>query len=230
MIGYLGYRAGRGVFRGVSAWWRMYRRNRAKEQEVRPGGPWKAGTLPFICIVPSFIGAVATTILHEGDAWIYWSVFAALLPVTGFLLGAPQRVATRSQTVRKYQPKAPVVTATSLRERAALLNSLQGQCVHETHGINDLQSETVPPAEAPEPPRTREQLLADLFAVSCDVCSAPPKIPCKMGIGKPVALVRKYPVAFCHFGRMTRAVQQGTAQAEDILAQFGGQLPEGVRL
>jgi hypothetical protein len=59
---------------------------------------------------------------------------------------------------------------------------------------------------------------------------APPPIPCVMGTGIPVALVRKYPIAFCHYSRMRAAVAAGTASREDVEAQFGGQLPEGLDL
>jgi hypothetical protein len=214
MLGYLGYRAARGQ-------WRSYRKSRKQ-----PGGPWTFTAVLF-CILPM------TVLWMLAAAAALSAVFWALLGVNLILVllalassGLIGRTALSRQAQRKYDrvtARPHGLSPAALRERAALLQELQGQ-------QKVLERRTSPPATPGASTAAREQRIADLFSVTCpeQSCRAPETVPCVMGLGIGVAIVRKEPLAFCHFERMGAAVRYGTATADDIFAQFGNNVPEGV--
>lgn len=143
----------------------------------------------------------------------FWSLLAVLWAVS-----AVARAVSGLATLNRYAAPPPAdTTARDFRERARQLRALEPQ---------EDSTPTVPlPVLDP-----RERRVQALFAVECPVwqCRAPVGIPCMMGIGIPVAIVRKYPLAFCHVARINRAVRDGSASEADVEAQFDNNMPSGV--
>lgn len=138
----------------------------------------------------------------------FWSLLVLLLAVSGLA----KRV-SRSEVLRRYAaPPEPDTTAQRYRERAAQLR------------------QDTRPLPAVQVPDSRERRVAALFSRTCPACGAPPAVPCAMGIGIPVAIVQKYPLMFCHLVRMQDAVKHGTAEADEVYAQFDNSVPTGLAL
>jgi hypothetical protein len=132
--------------------------------------------------------------------------------------GVFARAGLERQVTRRYaQLRTPANGPAAMRERAALLEELADQReVLARRGAG-----------------VQRSLVAGLFAVPCpgapDGCGAAAGVPCAMGTGIPVVLVRRDPVAFCHTARMRDAVVYGTARRDDILTQFTNNAPpEGI--
>jgi hypothetical protein len=84
----------------------------------------------------------------------------------------------------------------------------------------------------PRPPKdslVREQRVKLLMAASCPTCGAVPRMTCKID-GNPYAILDAKWDTRCHFDRIERSVQLGFSRRADVIAQFGGQLPEGLHL
>lgn len=199
MLGYLGYRTGRGA-------WRMYQQSRN-----RPGGPWTFEAVLF-CILPfTILAMLVAPFQHHAELfWILLGVNALLIaPLT---LRPIARGVESRRILEQYQPK-PDNTGRLLEERAALLDEL------------DWQRQVMADRVA-YPYRT--ELTTRIFSVACTLCRAGPGTACPMGESVPVAMVSKHPVEFCHLERMRTAVVYGVVSRDDILAQFGNNAPEGL--
>jgi len=200
-------------------WWlgRSLLRSLPRGQAPVPAGTnpsgGGAGIIIFVLLFP-----VMTCILvssyhgHVSGRAVaaYVTAFLVLLP---FAVLAAHAAENRRKTARRpprlnypERPRAP--GAVAMRALAAQLRE----------------------QEAAELAPVREQRVADLFSVPCPVpaCAAAETVPCAMGRGAPYAVVRKQPLAFCHLERMGAALRYGTATADDILAQFGNNVPEGI--
>jgi hypothetical protein len=176
----------------------------------RSGPPSVAGIVIFALLLPLMVAGVAVG--YQGHASFgitsaFIVAFTVLLPVVCWAEYAVRRNQHRYRTPKlDYPPRQRALGAPEMRALAA---QLRGQ-------------------EAAEDAGERERRVTALFSVQCPVpsCLAPEKVPCAMGIGVPVALVRKDPVAFCHTERMGAAVRYGTATADDIFAQLDNNVPE----
>lgn len=167
-----------------------------------------------------------------------------------------RRSIQRRERERLPRPE-PELTPARLRARARMLEGAPepAQMIQpDPYDMTGRLLEKVPPAPAPAtqadvqlsvlpPPAPaaaddgagREMLIGDLFAVPCRTCreklgNSLAGQPCAMGMGIPVAIVRKNPLTFCHFSRMQDAVAEGLADRDDVIAQFGGRFPESVVL
>jgi hypothetical protein len=187
----------------------------AKEEDG--SGAW--GIVIFALLLPLIVAGVADG-YHGHASFAVTSAFIIAfiaLTLTGSLVLAAARHSSSGAVLRKYStPPPPDTTAQGFRQLAAQLR--------EQEAAQDLAAARQDAAE-------REARVAALFSVRCPVvtCTAPPGLPCSMGIGIPVALVRKNPSAFCHLARMRAAVAAGAATEEDVAAQFGGMIPAAAR-
>lgn len=203
----LGWMAARAVGSVISS---ASRRQSVPAGTNRNEPPSVGGIVIFALLLPLTVaGVVAGYRGHAsfGITSVFIIAFIVLIPVVLGLERLGQRSQRRHRVPLKYpvRPRAP--GAGAMRELAARLREQEAQ--------EDLAE--------------RELRVAALFSVPCPVlsCLAAETVPCAMGIGVPVALVRKDPLAFCHTERMGAAVRYGTATADDIFAQFDNNVPEG---
>ncbi len=199
---WLGYRAVRGQ-------WRMYQKSRNA-----PGGKWTFTAVLF-CVMPlTVLWMLVAPFQH------HYELFLILLGANSAMAGlmalpAIGRRASQRRVLERYQPKGDRTSAVALAQRAALVAELDAQ-------------QRALAARAALPEGAELDLVTRLFLAPCEACTAQPGVPCAMGIGMPVVMVRKEPVAFCHPERMREAVKLGLASQDDILAQFGNNVPEGI--
>jgi hypothetical protein len=127
---------------------------------------------------------------------------------------------------RRYAPR-PGITPEVLRARAAELRELAALRVEAGRGeVTETPAATWQSApEQGELPDGIERMrrVAGLLAVACpqEQCLAPVTVPCAMGIGIPFIIVDREKITLCHVERALEAVRSGTADADEVLAQFG---------
>jgi hypothetical protein len=211
MLGRIAYDAAR---------WQLRAYNKSRKQ---PGGPWTFTAVLF-CILPMSILAMLVT-PFEGR----WDTFGVLVGVNAILIWLVLLpvVARRSyarQAERRYAPK-PGITPEVLRARAAELRELAALRVEAGRGEVAGQPTAAwqsGPAELPDE-LERMRRVAGLLAVACpeEQCLAPETVPCIMGISVPFIIVDREKILFCHVERALAAVRSGTADADEVLAQFG---------
>jgi hypothetical protein len=85
------------------------------------------------------------------------------------------------------------------------------------------------PTDSHDKLRRMKQLYA-LLSADCPVCKALPGITCIAGDDKPYAIVDTQWNTLCHFARMEKAVRYHMVSRADMIAQFGGNAPEGLNL
>lgn len=168
-------------------------------------GPW--AIVIFALLAPVMVGALVSG--YEGHASFalnngYIVAFLALL-LAALAIGVVSSLFYRASVVRRYghladEPEEPEAGPAQWRELAAQLNEAE-----------------------------RERRVEDLLSVDCPErpCRAVPGMGCAMA-GMAVIMLRRDPLAFCHFSRARRAVRSGNASREDVAAQFDGRVPEGV--
>jgi len=232
MIGYLGYRAARGQVR-------MYRKSRNQ-----PGGPWTVTAVLF-CILPfTVLWMLVLAVQFSGLFWVLLGVNVLLaLLAAGPLITSRAAVARASAQYERQAAKQNwEPSGDELLERAVLLEELEAAQVPFPAPAEYQVTPAPAPEREPDPWRDdlraeqaagaaeRAARVARLFTAACpeETCKAPVTVPCNMGIGIPVALVDKQRVLFCHLLRMRDAVRYGSAAEDDILAQFGNNVPEGI--
>jgi hypothetical protein len=69
-----------------------------------------------------------------------------------------------------------------------------------------------------------------LLQPPCKVCGARPGDPCTPKPDKPAALLDAKWNTICHFPRMETAVRAGFVSRADVIAQWNGNVPEGLHL
>jgi hypothetical protein len=186
---------------------------RARQPAPRPPGrPGSGGGIViFVLLFP-----VMTAILLSGyrghvsgkAVVAYVTAFLVLLPVAAVIGHAAEHSRKTHRVPRLAYPDRPrAPSADAMRKLAAQLRV----------------------QEAAEQAPVREQRVADLFSVPCPelLCEAPETVSCVLRPGLALVVVRKDPLALCHLERMGAAVRYGSATADDILAQFGNNVPEG---
>jgi hypothetical protein len=221
MIGNLGFRAARAGARSYA------RHKRAYPSTYTPA---------FIIVLVLALAVIG--LAGPSAPQVLWA--AVILAVLIFAAGTAvhfgnlsARGAAEDEVLEKYsQPSLEerMADPANMRHRAALLHDI---------GVVD-SAVAAKYAASPEQPdfsgvtatwqsepwdieAERGRLTAALFSVPCPVpvCQAAPEVPCTMGIGVPVALVEKNPVAFCHLARTDAAVEAGALTREELTAQFG---------
>lgn len=212
MLGRIAYDAAR---------WQVRAYNKSRKQ---PGGPWTFTAVLF-CILPETLLWMLMS-PFQGH-WVTFGVLAGVNALLLWLVLIPvfTRRSYARQAERKYAP-GPGITPEVLRARAAELRELaalraetgRGE-VLEAKPTATWQSE---PAELPDG-LERMRRVAGLLAVACpeEQCLAPETVPCIMGIGPPFIIVDREKILFCHVERALAAVRSGTADADEVLAQFG---------
>lgn len=212
MLGYLSYKAVRGQ-------WRLYQRSR-KEGSAR--GPGTMAQVFFLPLPFTVLWWMVAAVQRAAVLWLVLTGVNALLIVLTLLsAGTIGRMRYYRAMERKYAGHASrkgLLNPGLLREQASFLDELGARPSARRH---------LEPALEAEP----ERLTQALFSVPCPVasCLAEVSMPCAMGVSVPVALVNKDPVAFCHTERIRKVVRSGKANADDILAQFGNNAPEGLQ-
>jgi hypothetical protein len=76
----------------------------------------------------------------------------------------------------------------------------------------------------------RGQRVADLLRPRCPRCQVGPGEGCKPLPGVLVAEVDPKWHTLCHFERMKTAIKNGTARRREVIAQWGPNLPKGIKL
>lgn len=76
----------------------------------------------------------------------------------------------------------------------------------------------------------RMKQVQALLSAPCPICHAQPGATCEKVPGKPVALIDSKWNTLCHFGRMEKAVQYRMVTRADLIAQWDGHVPEGLKL
>jgi hypothetical protein len=88
-----------------------------------------------------------------------------------------------------------------------------------------------PPTAVNRDELPRMKQVYALLSAPCPVCRAQPGAACTDDkSGKPLALIDRKWNTLCHFKRMEKAVQYGMVSRADMIAQWNGQLPEGLNL
>jgi hypothetical protein len=217
VIGYLGYRAARGQ-------WRLYQKSRSQK-----GGPWTLTAMLF-GILPFTVLWFLTSFFQQ-----HWGTFGVLAGVNAVLLWltllSAGFFARRSYTrlAEHAYAAGPGITPEVLRARAAELRELEELREQagrgEVTGASTATWQSVPGQdEQPDPAETeRKRRVSDLLSVACpeDQCLARPPVPCVMGQGIPFIIVDRERITLCHVERALEAVRSGTADASEVLAQFG---------
>jgi hypothetical protein len=205
----LGFWLARGAMGALSS------QRRGPAQQAAPAVPDKhgwAGAVIFALLLPLIVAGVAAG--YHGHASFavtseFIIAFWALLALFAVVGKAADHVSDRA-VLRKYAatPEPEVPEADRWRALAAQM----------------------PLEEAPLDDRARELLTARLFLVTCPepACRAPATVACVMGIAVPVSLVDRAKILFCHHARMRAALEAGVITRNELAAQSGGTLPEGV--
>ncbi|HEY1700772.1 MAG TPA: hypothetical protein VGG75_13750 [Trebonia sp.] len=219
MLGRIAYDAAR---------WQVRAYNKSRKQ---PGGPWTFTAVLF-CILPMTMLWMAVTAI-QGSA-VFWPLLGANAVMTWLVLVSAGFFTRRSyarQAERRYAPR-PGITPEVLRARAAELRELAALRVEAGRGEVTEAEPTAAwqsgpgiaelPGELPDE-LERMRRMAALLAVACpeNPCRAPETVPCIMGIGLPFIIVDREKIRFCHVERALEAVRSGTADADEVLAQFG---------
>ncbi len=199
MIGRLAARAIGGTLRPAS---------RGQPPAPPPGPPKDdgAGLIVFLLMLPWWIATLASARSGHVSAFLLnasWIGFVILLPVAALVLRttAVRRARARRRAVRrKYRP-VPDTRAADGRARAADI------------------------AE-------RERRVACLLSVPCPHppygCAAAIGSGC-FPVGLPFTVLNRDDMTACHLERLRAAVTSGHADRADVTAQFGEELPRGLR-
>ena len=76
----------------------------------------------------------------------------------------------------------------------------------------------------------RMKQVYNLLSAVCPVCRALPGITCKADTDHPYAIVDTKWNTFCHFARIEKAVRYHMVSRAEMIAQFGGDIPEGLNI
>lgn len=169
-----------------------------------PRDPGVGGLVIFLIMLPFWAATIASARSGHVSGWLLnfdWIGFIALMPVVWAVMRLAERskrASRRREIHRKYAPK-PDTRVADWRALAA-----------------DIEE--------------REQRVADLLSVPCPY----PPWGCAMAAGDsccntgpPFAVLSTDPV-LCHLSRVHRAVREGHASRDDVLTQYGGEVPHGL--
>ncbi len=211
--------------------------------KANKGGPWTLLAFLFTLVPFGLVAPFAYMILGDPvPAWSWLALAAGIAVllasprIAGHAPASARRVGAKYDALYERQKRGDVLASPAfLEKRAELLEELDEQRkILREQARGPVTG--VLPATRPHPAQAglagdREARVADLFSVDCPVCTAKKGTPCALRpYGTAFVIVRKTPVAFCHPGRMLDSVLYGTAVADEILAQFGNNIPEELRV
>ena len=215
MLGYLGVRAVRGVYR-------------ADQQRAATPKPYALPPLWASVFVIPFILLMAFLPSHGGvTAFLVFPLILGVILLGGFIafqckLSSPK--VTRRNVQRYARPAArpagnpPPPRVVTVQAPSPADYDNRGAYLEALEKRNE---------EAERVARTLK-----LFEIACTQkgCLAGPRHSCTAVSNVPVVLVDKSRKWYCHFDRMQDSVSYGFADRDDITAQFDGALPEGLDL
>lgn len=170
-----------------------------------PKDPGVGGLVIFLVMLPWWIATIASARSGHVSAWLLnfdWIGFIALMPVVWGAMRLAERVkrsARRREIHRKYARKPD----TRVTDWLALAEDIE----------------------------ERDRRVADLLSVPCPHppwgCASAAGESC-YNTGPPFAVLSLDPL-LCHLSRVHRAVREGHADRAEVLAQYGEEVPRGLR-
>jgi hypothetical protein len=215
VLGYMGYRAVRSVYR-------------ADQQRAATPKPYALPPLWASLFVIPFVLLMAFLPSHGGVvAFLLFPLILGVILLGGFIAFQCKLVSAKSKPVsaKRYARPASRPLGNPPPPRTVTVQA------PSPADFSD-RSEYLKALEHRNEEAERVARTLKLYEIACPQkgCEASPLHSCKAVSNIPVVLVDKARKWYCHFDRMQDAVRYGFADREDITAQFDGSLPEGLEL